>query len=91
MGGIEMASRAERAQGYRKEAEKYAKLAKSGQLDIANVHRTLAERYAWMAENSYPSRSKLIVKSPAVAMAMVQGVRQVSPSDDRASAPSGFD
>jgi hypothetical protein len=51
MGGIEMASRAEPAQGYRKEAEKYAKLAKSGQLDIANVHRTLAERYAWMAEN----------------------------------------
>jgi hypothetical protein len=43
--------RAERAQGYRKEAEKYAKLAKSGQPDITNVHRTIAERYAWMAEN----------------------------------------
>jgi hypothetical protein len=46
-----MQSGAERAQGYRKEAEKYAKLARSGQLDIANVHRTLAARYAWMAEN----------------------------------------
>jgi hypothetical protein len=46
-----MESRAERAQGYRKEAAKYAKLARSGQLDIANVHRTLAERCAWMAEN----------------------------------------
>jgi hypothetical protein len=47
-----MESRVERAQSYRKEAEKYAKLAKSGQLDITNVHRTIAERYAWMAENS---------------------------------------
>jgi hypothetical protein len=46
-----MEGRAERAQGYRKEAEKYAKLAKSSQLDIASVHRTLTERYAWMAEN----------------------------------------
>jgi hypothetical protein len=56
-----MERRAERAQGYRREAEKCAKLAKSGQLwptlansgqlDITNVHRTLAERYAWMAEN----------------------------------------
>jgi hypothetical protein len=46
-----MESRVERAQSYRKEAEKYAKLAKSGQLDITNVHRTIAERYAWMAEN----------------------------------------
>jgi hypothetical protein len=46
-----MENRAERAQGYRKEAEKYANLARSGQIDITNVHRTLAERYAWMAEN----------------------------------------
>jgi hypothetical protein len=46
-----MESRTERAQGYRKEAEKYAKLASSGQLDFANVHRTIAQRYAWMAEN----------------------------------------
>jgi hypothetical protein len=46
-----MESRAEQAQGYRKEAEKYAKLAKSGQSDITNVHRTIAQRYAWMAEN----------------------------------------
>jgi hypothetical protein len=46
-----MEGRAERAQGYRKEAEKYAKLAKSGQPDITNVHRTIAERYAWMAKN----------------------------------------
>jgi hypothetical protein len=46
-----MEGREERAQGYRKEAAKYAKLAKSGQLDIANTHRILAERYAWMAEN----------------------------------------
>jgi hypothetical protein len=50
-GDLKMEARAERAQGYRKEAEKYAKLARSGRLDIANVHRTLAERYAWMAEN----------------------------------------
>jgi hypothetical protein len=46
-----MQTRAERAQNYREEAEKYAKLARSGQLDITNVHRTIAERYAWMAEN----------------------------------------
>jgi hypothetical protein len=50
-GAIEMERKAERAQGYRKEAEKYAKLAKSGQSDNTNVHRTIAERYAWMAEN----------------------------------------
>jgi hypothetical protein len=48
---LKMQSRAEPAHGYRREAEKYAKLARSGQLDIANVHRTLAERYAWMAAN----------------------------------------
>jgi hypothetical protein len=46
-----MHTRAESAQNYRKEAEKYARLARSGQLDISNVHRTIAERYAWMAEN----------------------------------------
>jgi hypothetical protein len=46
-----METRAERAQGYRKEAEKYAKLARSGQVGITSVHRTLAERYAWMAAN----------------------------------------
>ena len=46
-----MENRAERAHGYREEAKKHAKLAKSGQLDISNVHRTIAERYAWMAEN----------------------------------------
>jgi hypothetical protein len=51
MGGTKMESRAERAQDYRKEAEKYAKLARSGQLDVTNVNRRLAERYAWMAEN----------------------------------------
>jgi hypothetical protein len=48
---LKMQSRSERAQGYRKEAEKYAKLAKSAQLDISIVHRTIAERYARMAEN----------------------------------------
>jgi hypothetical protein len=47
-----MESRAEQAQGYRKEAERYAKLAKSGHPDITNVHRTIAQRYAWMAKNS---------------------------------------
>jgi hypothetical protein len=46
-----MESRAERTQGYRKEAEKFAKLARFSQADIASVHRTLAERYAWMAKN----------------------------------------
>jgi hypothetical protein len=46
-----MESRAQQAQGYRREAEKYANLAKSGQLDITNTHRTIAQRYAWMAEN----------------------------------------
>jgi hypothetical protein len=40
---------------------------------------------------SYPSRAKLIVKSAAVPMVMVQGVRQTPPSDDRASALTGFD
>jgi hypothetical protein len=46
-----METRTERAQGYRKEAEKYAKLARSGEPEITSVNRTLAERYAWMAEN----------------------------------------
>jgi hypothetical protein len=47
-----MESRAERAQSYREEAEKYAQLASSGQRDITNfVHRRLAERYARMAED----------------------------------------
>jgi hypothetical protein len=47
-----MENRAERAQQYRDEARKYAALASSGQLDITNfVHRRLAERYAWMAED----------------------------------------
>jgi hypothetical protein len=44
-----MESGAERAQGYRKEAERYAELASSGQRDITNfVHKRLAERFlAW--------------------------------------------
>jgi hypothetical protein len=47
-----MESKAERAQGYRKEAERYAQLASSGQRDITNfVHRRLAERFARMAED----------------------------------------
>ena len=47
-----MESRAERAKGYRKEAERYAELASSGQRDITNfVHKRLAERFAWMAED----------------------------------------
>jgi hypothetical protein len=51
-GGVEMESRAERAQRYRKEATKYAELANTGPRDIMNdVHRRLAERYARMAED----------------------------------------
>jgi hypothetical protein len=47
-----MESRAERAQGYRNEAQKYAELASSGQRDITNfVHKKLAERFARMAED----------------------------------------
>jgi hypothetical protein len=46
-----MQSKAERAQSYRKKAEKHVKLARSGQPDIANVHRTIAERYASIAQN----------------------------------------
>jgi hypothetical protein len=47
-----MEGRAEQAQGYRKEAERYAELASSGQLDIANFARKrLAERFDRMAED----------------------------------------
>jgi hypothetical protein len=48
---MKMESGAERAQSYRKKAEKHAKLARSGQPDIANTHRTIAERYAWIAQS----------------------------------------
>jgi hypothetical protein len=42
----------ERAQGYRKEAERYAELASSGHRDITNfVHKRLAERFARIAED----------------------------------------
>ena len=51
-GVIEMESRVEQAQGYRKEAERYAQLASSCQLDITNFARKrLAERFARMAED----------------------------------------
>jgi hypothetical protein len=47
-----MESGVERAQHYRQEARKYAELASSGKRDITNfVHRRLAERYVWMAED----------------------------------------
>jgi hypothetical protein len=47
-----MEGRAEQAQGYRKEAERYAELSGSGQRDISNfVHKRLAERFARMAED----------------------------------------
>jgi hypothetical protein len=50
-----METKTERAQGYRKEAEKYAKLARSGQVDITSVHRTLRSgmrgwRQTWREE-----------------------------------------
>jgi hypothetical protein len=52
LGVIEMESQAEQAQGYRKEAERYAELASSGQRDITNfVRKRLAERFARMAED----------------------------------------
>jgi hypothetical protein len=51
VGGVEMQSRAERAERYRKEAEKYAKLAASGPQDMNDVHRRLAERYKRMASD----------------------------------------
>ena len=51
-GVIEMETQAEQAEGYRKEAERYAQLASSGQLDITNFARQrLAERFARMAED----------------------------------------
>jgi len=47
-----MEGRAEQAQGYRKEAERYAELASSGQRDISTfVHKRLAERFARIAED----------------------------------------
>jgi hypothetical protein len=47
-----MEGRAEQAQGYRKEAERYAELAGSGQRDITTfVHKRLSERFARMAED----------------------------------------
>ena len=47
-----MEAKAERAQDYRKEAERYAKLASSGQRDIVNfVQKKLAERFSRMAED----------------------------------------
>jgi hypothetical protein len=48
-----MESRMERAQGYRKEARKYAELASSGARDITMnfMHRKLADQYIWMAED----------------------------------------
>jgi hypothetical protein len=47
-----MESGVERAQHYRQEARKHAELASSGKRDITNfVHRRLAERYVWMAED----------------------------------------
>jgi hypothetical protein len=46
-----MQTSGERAENYRKKAEKHTKLARSGQPDIANVHRTIAERYASIAQN----------------------------------------
>jgi hypothetical protein len=49
---IEMESRVERAQTYRKEARRYAELASSGRRDITTfVQKKLAERFAWMAED----------------------------------------
>ena len=47
-----MEGRAEQAQGYRKEAERYADLASTGQRDISNfVHKRLAERFARIADD----------------------------------------
>ena len=46
-----MQANGERAQNYRQKAEKHAKLARSGQLDIAYTHRTIAERYASIAQH----------------------------------------
>jgi hypothetical protein len=42
----------ERAQGYRKQAERYAELASSGRRDITTfVHKKLAERFSRLAED----------------------------------------
>jgi hypothetical protein len=47
-----MESGAERVQSYRKEAQRYAELANSGQRDITNfVHKRLAERFTRLAED----------------------------------------
>ena len=47
-----MESKVEQAQGYRKEAERYAELASSGDRDITNfVHKRLAERFSRLAED----------------------------------------
>ena len=47
-----MEGQTERAQGYRKEAERYAELASSGQRDITSfVHKRLAERFSRLAED----------------------------------------
>jgi hypothetical protein len=54
-----MESRAEQAQGYWRDAERYAELASSGQRDITNfVHKRLAERFARMAEDLERLRSE---------------------------------
>jgi hypothetical protein len=48
----EMESKVEQAQGYRKEAERYAEVASSGHRDITNfVHKRLAERFSRLAED----------------------------------------
>ena len=54
-----MESGAEQAQGYRKEAQRYAERANSGQRDITNfVHKKLAERFAQMADELEPLGSE---------------------------------
>jgi hypothetical protein len=52
-GVLKMECRAERAQSYRKKARKYPELPTSGVRDITMnfVHRKLADRYIWMAED----------------------------------------
>jgi hypothetical protein len=51
VGGVDMESRAEQAKRYRKDASRYAELARTGPQDImSDVHRRLAERYTRMAE-----------------------------------------
>ena len=65
-GVIEMESRAEQAQGYRKEAERYAELASSGQRDISNfVHKRLAERLGMR------NASRSVAPQPAGGQALV--------------------